>query len=115
MLKLFGLRNCTTCQKAMAWLDQQNVAYSFVDVREDGVGEAKVAQWSKAVGGYEKLINRAGLTWRGLRPSDIADLNEQKAVALAAKNPSLIRRPLIEHQNGVVTTGFSDKVKALIG
>jgi hypothetical protein len=34
-------------------------------------------------------------------------------VALAIKYPSLIRRPLIEHEDGTVTVGFSDKVKSL--
>jgi Spx/MgsR family transcriptional regulator len=115
MLKLFGLRNCATCRKAVSWLDGKKVAYDFTDVKEDGVDTAQVAKWSKALGGWEKLINRAGFTWRGLPKSATANLTEAKAVALAVKNPSLIRRPLIEHSSGAVTTGFSDKVKGFIG
>jgi arsenate reductase (glutaredoxin) len=115
MLKLFGLRKCTTCQKAFAWLDEKKLAYSFTDVKEEGISKDQVSQWAKAVGGWEKLINRAGYTWRGLKPSETADLNEDKAIELAVKYPSLIRRPLIEHGNGRVTTGFSDKVRGFIG
>jgi Spx/MgsR family transcriptional regulator len=115
MLKLFGLKKCTTCQKAFAWLDQKKLPYNFTDVREEGVSEAQVSQWAKSVGGWEKLINRAGYTWRGLKPSETADLTDAKAIDLAVKYPSLIRRPLIEHRDGTVTTGFSDKVKGFIG
>jgi arsenate reductase (glutaredoxin) len=115
MLKLFGLRKCTTCQKAVSWLDDKNVPYSFTDVKEEGPTKAQVSRWSKAVGGWEKLINRAGYTWRGLKPSETKDLTEAAAVELAVKYPSLIRRPLIEHRDGTVTTGFSDKVKGFIG
>ena len=115
MLKLFGLKKCTTCQKAVAWLDQKKLSYSFTDVKEDGLTKTQVSQWAKAVGGWEKLINRAGYTWRGLKPAETADLTEAKAIALAVKYPSLIRRPLIEYKNGTVTTGFSDKVKGFIG
>jgi arsenate reductase-like glutaredoxin family protein len=64
-------------------------------------------------GGFEKLINRSGFTWRGLKASQTANLDEAKAVALAVEYPSLIRRPLIEHEDGTVTTGFSDKVRGL--
>jgi arsenate reductase (glutaredoxin) len=59
------------------------------------------------------MINRAGYTWRGLPASETADLTEAKAVALAQKHTSLIRRPLIEHPDGSVTVGFSDRVKKL--
>jgi arsenate reductase (glutaredoxin) len=115
MLKLFGLRKCTTCQKAMDYLDRKKKAYDFTDVKEDTLSKEQVKRWSMAVGGWEKLINRAGYTWRGLSAADTENLTEAKAVTLAVKNPSLIRRPLIEHPDGSVTVGFSDKVKGFIG
>jgi arsenate reductase-like glutaredoxin family protein len=42
-------------------------------------------------------------------------LTDSKAVQLALDHPSLIRRPLIEHGDGTVTVGFSDKVRKAIG
>ena len=115
MLKLYGLRKCTTCQKAVAWLDDKKRPHHFTDVKEEGVTAAQVSRWAEAVGGWEKLINRAGYTWRGLKPSETAGLTEERAIALAVKYPSLIRRPLIEHEDGTVTTGFADKVKGIVG
>ena len=67
---------------------------------------------SKAVGGWEKLINRAGYTWRGLPKPETENLTDATAAALAAKHTSLIRRPLIEHPDGTVTVGFTAGVKA---
>ena len=115
MLKLFGLRKCTTCQKAMDYLDKKKTSYDFTDVKEDTLSKDQVAKWSKALGGWEKMINRAGYTWRGLPAAETESLTEAKAVSLAVKNPSLIRRPLIEHADGSVTVGFSDKVRGFIG
>jgi arsenate reductase (glutaredoxin) len=115
MLKLFGLRKCTTCQKTMDYLDKNKKAYDFTDVKEENLSKEQVGKWSKALGGWEKMINRAGYTWRGLPASQTENLTEAKAVTLAVKNPSLIRRPLIEHKDGSVTVGFSDKVKGFIG
>jgi arsenate reductase (glutaredoxin) len=110
-LKLYGLRKCTTCQKAVDWLDERKIAHSFSDVRENPITEDQVAAWSKALGGWEKMINRAGYTWRGLPSEKTTDLTEAKAMALAVENPSLIRRPLIEHRDGSVTVGFSKKIQ----
>ena len=115
MLKLFGLRTCTTCQKAMDYLNKNKKSYDFTDVKEGTLSKEQVGKWSKAVGGWDKLINRAGFTWRGLPAAETENLTEAKAVALAVKNPSLIRRPLIEHPDGSVTVGFSEKVKGFIG
>ena len=113
-LKLYGLTKCSTCQKALDWLAEHKIAHSFSDVKDTPVTSEQVAVWSKALGGWEKMINRAGYTWRGLPPEKTTNLTEAKAVALAVENPSLIRRPLIEHSDGSVTVGFSKKIQELL-
>lgn len=113
-LKLYGLSKCSTCQKAIAWLDEHEIAHSFSDVKDIPVTREQVASWSRALGGWEKMINRAGYTWRGLPPESTADLTEARAVMLAVENPSLIRRPLIEHEDGSVTVGFSKKIQEIL-
>jgi len=113
-LKLYGLTKCSTCQKAMGWLDERKIAHSFTDIRDTPVTSEQVAVWSKALGGWEKMINRASYTWRGLPVSETTDLTEARAVALVVNNPSLIRRPLIEHENGRVTAGFAKKIQEML-
>ena len=110
-LKIFGLTKCSTCQKARAWLDDSHIAHDFTDMKEVPLDAARVAKWSVALGGWEKLINRAGYTWRGLPPTETKDLTETKAIALALRNPSLVRRPLVEYPNGDVSAGFSEKTR----
>jgi arsenate reductase (glutaredoxin) len=109
-LQVYGLKKCSTCQKAEAWLKDHKIAYKFTDVREDGISAEQVKGWMKALGGYEKLINRAGYTWRGLPEAEREGLTDAKAVKLVLANPSLIRRPLIESKAGV-SVGFSAKVQ----
>ncbi len=113
MVQAYGLKKCSTCQKAADWFEDKNIAFDLTDYSQVPLSKEQVAKWSKALGGWEKLINRAGYTWRGLPKTAIEDLTEAKAIALAMKHPSLIRRPLIEHEDGTVTVGFSEKVKAL--
>jgi arsenate reductase (glutaredoxin) len=112
-MNAYGLRKCSTCQKALEFLADKKRNVVFIDHQETPPTQAQVTAWSEAVGGWEKLINKAGYTWRGLPPEATADLTEAKAVALATKHTSLIRRPLIEYDDGSVTVGFTNAVKAL--
>jgi Spx/MgsR family transcriptional regulator len=113
-LRIYGLRKCSTCQKALGWLDEVGVRYEFIDVKDVPLDVNQVARWSKALGGWEKMINRAGYTWRGLSAAETTDLTETRAVTLAVKNPSLIRRPLVEYGDGSVSVGFSERTRALL-
>lgn len=112
VMNVHGLKKCSTCQNALAFLAEKNVTVRFTDHQEAPPTEAQVSVWVKAVGGWEKLINRAGYTWRGLPKPETENLTDATAAALAAKHTSLIRRPLIEHPDGTVTVGFTAGVKA---
>ena len=108
-MNLHGLKTCDTCRKAKKALDAAGVDYSFKDVREDGVTKAQVSKWAKAVG-WEKLLNKASTTWRGLDDADKNGVTEKKAVALMAEHPTLIKRPLIENGKSI-TVGWTKETQ----
>ncbi len=113
MVQAYGLKKCSTCQNALKYLGERKVKVGFTDYSEVKPTREQVARWSKAVGGWEKLVNRSGYTWRGLAKDQVEGLTEAKAVSLVVAHPSLIRRPLIEHDDGTVTAGFFPKIKAM--
>ncbi len=112
-IKAWGLKKCDTTMGAVDYIKSKKVVVEFTDYSVDKPSVAQIEKWAVAVGGWEKLINRSGYTWRGLDPSEIKDLDNKRAAKLAAAHTSLIRRPLIEYEDGSVTAGFPPKVKAL--
>ena len=94
-VKIYGIKNCDTMKKAFAWLDSHAVAYDFHDYKKLGVTEAALARWSD-ITGWEKVLNRAGTTFRKLPEADQQDLTRDKAIALMIANPSMIKRPVLE-------------------
>ncbi len=112
-LKLYGLKNCDTCRKALKALGAAGVEHEFVDVRADGVSATQVSGWAGAVG-WQKLLNTKSTTWRGLSDSEKSDVDEAKAVALMAEHTTLIKRPVIE-AGGNVTVGWTADVQAGLG
>ena len=103
-ITIYGIKNCDTMKKARAFLDAKGVAYDFHDYKAAGAAPEKLKAWAKQVG-WEKLLNKAGTTFRKLPDADKEGLTEAKALALMAAQPSLIKRPVLEAGGGVVV-GF---------
>ena len=101
---LYGIPNCDTVKKARDWLTEQGVVYEFHDYKKAGADPEQLERWV-AVSGWEKLLNRAGTTFKKLADSDKADIDAAKAVRLMAANPSCIKRPVVEYPGGLLV-GF---------
>ena len=92
---IYGIKNCDTMKKARAWLDGHGVAYGFHDYKAAGVEGGKLEGWARSVG-WEKLLNRAGTTFRKLPEDRKAGITGTKALALMLEQPSMIKRPVLE-------------------
>lgn len=105
-ITLYGITNCDTVKKARAWLADQGVAYAFHDFRKQGVPPEHLDRWLQAAG-WEKVLNRQGTTWRKLdAQAQLLAGNERGARALMLSQPSIIKRPVVEWDDGGVTVGF---------
>ena len=111
---VYGIKNCDTMKKARAWLDQQGVGYTFHDYKSAGASPELLNSWADKVG-WEPLLNRAGMTFRKLSDADKADIDRDKAVALMAAQPSMIKRPVVD-KDGEILVGFKpDSYAAFFG
>ncbi len=103
-VSVFGIPNCDTVKKARVWLDAAGVTYVFHNYKKTGIDSATLNRWADAVG-WDRLLNRAGTTFRNLSDADKADIDRTKAVALMVANPSMIKRPVVEGA-GSLLIGF---------
>jgi Spx/MgsR family transcriptional regulator len=108
---IYGIKNCDTMKKARAWLDKHGIDYIFHDYKIEGIERPQLERWTGKAG-WEVLLNRAGTTFRKLPDKDKEGLTEKKAIALMVKQPSMIKRPVIE-LGGKLLVGFApDAYKA---
>lgn len=84
-MRLYGLKACDTCRKALKALPQA----SLVDVRADRVPD-DVLQAAQARFG-DALVNTRSTTWRGLDE----EARQARPLDLLKAHPSLMKRPLI--------------------
>jgi arsenate reductase (glutaredoxin) len=107
-LILYGIPNCNTVKKARDWLDNNGVAYTFHDFKKQGVSTALLETWFKQFS-HEKIINRAGLTWRGLDDVIKASIiDNTSAMALMQTKTSVIKRPILEKNGKIMCLGFDE-------
>ena len=112
-IALYGIPNCDTVKKARKWLDEQGIGYDFHDYKKEGADAGKLAAWSDAVG-WEVLLNKRGTTFRKLPEADKNDIDRAKAVDLMLQHPSMIKRPVVEHEGGVLVGFVEDEWKAAL-
>lgn len=101
---VYGIPNCDTVKKARNWLDTEKIDYVFHDYKKQGVPKAHLKAWI-ADKGWEPILNKRGTTFRKLPEEDKQDIDAVKAEALLMDNPSMIKRPVVEHDGGLLV-GF---------
>lgn len=108
MITIYGIKNCDTMKKAFAWLDEHGIAYDFHDYKKLGIDRDMLERWEQTLG-WEALLNTRGTTWRKLAPTQQADMNANKAIALMLELPSLIKRPVMENGARLIV-GFQSQL-----
>jgi len=113
-MKLYGIPNCNTVKKARDWLDANHITYEFHDFKKQGIDEATINNWLTQHP-WEKLINRAGLTWRGLDETTKSGITDNvSATALMQAKTSVIKRPILEQDQRILILGFAENEYAKI-
>ena len=106
MTILYGIPNCDTVKRARDWLTSQGVAYEFHDFKKQGVPADHLAAWVQAAG-WERVLNRKGTTWRKLPEAQQASVvDAASAQAVMRDQASVIKRPVVEWNDGRITVGF---------
>jgi len=109
---LYGIKNCDTVKKACDWLNEAAITYQFHDFRANGLSTTKLNTWLNAVGG-EKLINRRSATWKQLSEKERKNIDAGEGKLTILANPTLIKRPVLEH-GGKIYNGFDSELYAQI-
>ena len=104
VLTIYGIRACDTMRKARAWLDAHGFACDFHDYKTKGIERERLEAWAGQVG-WERLLNRAGTTFRKLPEAEKQGLDAEKAMALMLAQPSMIKRPVLDI-DGRLLVGF---------
>ncbi|MDH5798431.1 MAG: arsenate reductase [Paracoccaceae bacterium] len=106
-MRLFSLKTCDSCRKAVSDLRAAGFDPEIIDVRADGVASEDLARFVAAFG--DPLVNRRSTTWRGLSESE----RSRSPVELLSQYPTLMKRPVIDTGDAVFL-GWDAKTRSAV-
>ena len=109
MLKVYCYNRCTTCKKALKWLDDKGISYELIDIKTDHPDEEAIRRYY-AVSGLplKRFFNTSGIPYREMDLSKkLPAMSEDEQIALLATDGMLVKRPLLVGDD-LVLTGFKE-------
>lgn len=103
-------RKCSTCLKALKWLEEHQVNYDERPIVEENPSYEELKAWyemSKLP--LKKFFNTSGLLYKEMGLKDkLSEMTEEDKLKLLATNGMLVKRPLVVGEDFVLT-GFKEK------
>ena len=108
MLKIYGIKNCSTMKKAFDVLNELGLAYEFHDYKKQGIDAKTVKIWLDSKG-QDVILNKKGTTWKKLSENEqqTALSSEERLIETLTTHSSMIKRPVLQTAQGLIV-GFDE-------
>ena len=106
-MKVYGIKTCGSVKKALKFFNDNGIEYEFVDLKKTPVNCEKIDEWIEKVG-IDSLLNTRGTKYRQLKLKEL-NLDDNGKREWLCKENLLIKRPVIELDNGDVIVGFDEE------
>ena len=105
-LTVFSYSRCSTCRKALAWLDAEGLDYTVVDITVDPPSRDLLQAAAQQFGDRKPLFNTSGQSYRALGSSTVKAMSDDEALDALAADGKLIKRPFVALHDGSFLVGF---------
>ena len=109
MIKVYCYNRCTTCKKALKWLDDHGITYEMTDIKIDHPDENSLRKYHALSGlPLKRFWNTSGIPYREMELSKkLSGMSQDEQYALLATDSMLVKRPLVVGDDFVLT-GFKE-------
>lgn len=109
MLKVYCYEKCTTCKKALKWLDDRYIEYDRKDIKTEHPNVKTIDElWKKSGLPLKRFFNTSGMVYRDMELSKkLPDMSEDDQIKLLASDGMLVKRPLVVGDDFVLV-GFKE-------
>ena len=106
---VLAYRKCSTCVKAIKWLEENNIEFTERPMKEENPTYEELRKWYEMSGlPLKKFFNTSGLLYKDMKLKDkLPDMSEEEQLQLLATNGMLVKRPLVVGEDFVLT-GFKE-------
>ena len=103
-------RKCSTCQKALKWLESHQAEFEERPIVEEHPTYEELKKWYEKSGlPLKKFFNTSGMLYKEMKLKDkLAEMDEEEQLKLLATNGMLVKRPMVIGEDFVLV-GFKEK------
>ena len=105
-MKIYGIKTCGSVKKAVKFLKEKGIGFEFRDLKKEPVGCDKIEEWLKKTD-INTLFNKRGTKYRQLKLKEL-NLDEKGMKEWLCRENLLIKRPVIELDDGSLIVGFNE-------
>tara|TARA_Y100001968_G_scaffold313226_1_gene337208 strand:+ start:714 stop:1082 length:369 start_codon:yes stop_codon:yes gene_type:complete len=105
-LRLYSYPSCSSCRKAISWLDERNISFDLVNIADNPPSLEELQTVIEKLENRKLVFNTRGISYRKLGASYINSLNDEKAIELLHEDGKLIKRPLLISNKKDFLIGF---------
>ncbi len=109
-LTIYSYTKCSTCRKALNWLEENNLEYVLVDIIESPPTKELLSEAFKQLETRNKLFNTSGISYRQLGSAVVKAMSDDEALDALHSDGKLIKRPFVIDSNGKILVGFNPDI-----
>ena len=109
MITVYCYSRCSTCRKALKWLEDKGIEHTVIDIKTDHPDEKSLRKYYAMSGlPLKRFFNTSGIPYREMGLSKkLPEMSEDEQFALLATDGMLVKRPLVVGDDFVLT-GFKE-------
>lgn len=109
MLKFFSYSSCSTCKKAIKWLQTREITFELIDIIDEPPTINMLIEASKIYGDRKYLLNTSGASYRSIGAKVIKELSDKDFFKTLFDDPKLIKRPFLFYLDDSYLIGFQEE------
>ena len=108
-MKIYGIKTCDSVRKALKYLDSKGIEYEFIDFKKSPVDCDTIDRWLNNGVEIDTLFNKRGTKYRTLKLKEL-NLDRDGMREWLCRENLLIKRPVLELDDGKVFVGFKEDI-----
>ena len=108
-MKLFSYSLCSTCRRAVKWLDRNEITFELIDILKTPPSKEMLISASEQYGNRKYLLNTSGVVYRSMGSEVFKKMNDKELFEKLFTEPKLIKRPFLFKPDKCFLVGFKEE------
>jgi len=108
-LKLFSYSSCSSCRKAIKWLESNDISFELIDILKSPPSKKMLVSAAELYGDRNYILNTSGIIYRSIGSRVVKKMSDEELYEKLNIEPKLIKRPFLFKSNRCFLVGFKEE------